>query len=88
MKGIKKLSDKYFVKEDDGVHINTEEVKKTAGAVAFETIFFTGLAVGGRLLCKKYHQPSEVAMLLNSAPACAPEHFLCLKPFYSLSEIC
>ena len=47
MKGIKKLSDKYFVKEHDGVHINTEEVKKTAGAVAFETIFFTGLAVGG-----------------------------------------
>ena len=44
---IKKLSEKYFVKEDDGVHINTDEVKKTAGTVAFETVFFTGLVLGG-----------------------------------------
>ena len=44
---IKRLSEKYFVKEDDGIHINKEEVKKTAGALAFETAFFVGLAVGG-----------------------------------------
>lgn len=47
MKGIKKMRDKYFVKENDGIHINTKEVKKTAGAVAIETVLFAGLAVGG-----------------------------------------
>ena len=46
---IKRLSNKYFVKEDDGKRrINRKAVKETAGTIAFDVVF-AGFAVVGCL---------------------------------------
>lgn len=47
--GIKKLKDKYFVKEEDGGYkLNKEEAKKSAQSAMFDAILL-GTAVAGAL---------------------------------------
>ena len=47
--GIKKLKDKYFVKEEDGGYkLNKEEAKKSAQSAMFDAILL-GTAVAGTL---------------------------------------
>ena len=43
---MKRLKDKYFIAEDDGIHLNKDACKKDAQALAYDGIILTALVVG------------------------------------------